>query len=119
MTADASGGEAPRPPRRRRGYWIPGFIALAVLVAIAAAVGAGDLSHPAPSTLARSEVESQLALGIQAEQRSPEPPTVHCPGPEPVRKGYRFDCTIDRGGTTTVVIVTEIDDRGGLRWSIA
>jgi hypothetical protein len=117
MTTDAGNGQTSRPARGRRAYWIPGLIALVVLVVIAVAVGAGDLSHPAPSSLARSDVESQLALGIQTERRTSEPPTVHCPGPEPVRKGYRFDCVVLSGRTATVVTVTEIDDRGGLRWS--
>jgi Domain of unknown function (DUF4333) len=119
MTTDATNGQAARTPRSRRGYWIPGLIAIVVLVVIAVAVGAGDLSHPAPNSLAQSDIESQLSLGIQTEQRASEPPTVRCPGPEPVRKGHRFDCVVDRAGTATVVSVTEIDDRGGLRWAMA
>lgn len=119
MTTEAGDEGAVRPPRGRRGYWIPGLIALTVLVLIAVAVGAGDLSHPAPSSLARSDIESQLALGIQTERRTSGPPSVHCPGAEPVRKGYRFDCVVVTGETATVVTVTEIDDHGGLRWSMA
>jgi hypothetical protein len=104
--------------RGRRGYWIPGIIALTVLVAIAIGFGAGDLTHPSPRTLAGQDVEAELSLGIQAQQGSSSPPVVHCPGSEPVLAGHAFSCTLVTGESTEVVSVVEIDRRGRLRWSI-
>jgi Domain of unknown function (DUF4333) len=116
-TADR-GGRSPARTTARRGYWIPGIIALTVLVAIAIGFGAGDLTHPSPRTLAGPDVESELSLGIQAQRGSAEPPVVHCPGSEPVLAGHAFTCTLVLGGSTEPVSVVEIDSRGRLRWSI-
>jgi hypothetical protein len=110
-----------RPARStgRRGYWIPGVIALTVLVAIAIGFGAGDLTHPSPRALAGPDVEAELSLGIQAQQGASAPPVVHCPTSEPVRAGHTFECTTVKGASTEVVSVVEIDSRGRLRWSIS
>ncbi len=74
-------------PPRRRGYWIPALIAMAVLLAIGLAFGAGDLDHRGPSTLAGSEITQDLAQGIQAKEGTHTPPEVRCPDTEPVRAG--------------------------------
>jgi hypothetical protein len=105
------------PPRRRRGYFLPGFIALAVLVAIGVILGAGDLEHPATSNLTGSEVAAQIALGIQAQQNADRSPSVTCPPREPVRQGLTFRCTLD-GPPPRPIYVTEIDGRGQVRWSL-
>jgi Domain of unknown function (DUF4333) len=92
---------------------------LAVLVAIAIAVGAGDLSHPAPRTLSGSDVESQLALGIQAQRGGAQLPRVRCPTSEPVEAGHSFSCMLDAAGAPVVLNVVEVDGRGRLRWTLA
>jgi len=111
---DAGGTGRPR----RRGYWIPGAIALAVLVVLALAFGAGDLTHPAPRTLSGPDIESELALGIQTQQRWASPPTLHCPGTVAVKEGHRFSCTLDTAGGPIPVDVVEVDGRGRLQWSL-
>jgi hypothetical protein len=105
-------------PRRRRGYWIPGLIAIAVLTAIGVAFGAGDLNHRSPSVLHGSDVAQQIALGIQAQQNLQRPPDVRCPATEPVRNGWRFVCTRVGAGPAKPIHVVEIDERGRLRWSL-
>lgn len=109
------GGPARRP---RRGYFLPGFIALAALLAIGLAVGAGDLSHPAPQTLNGPDVASQIALGVQSQLDESTPPPVSCPAHEPVKAGYRFDCELGGGPAPRTVAVTEVDGRGRLHWSL-
>jgi Domain of unknown function (DUF4333) len=109
---------AATPPARRRGYWIPALIAMAVLLAIGLAFGAGDLDHRSPSTLAGSEITQYLAQGIQAKEGTHTPPDVRCPDREPVRAGLRFVCTVTEAGTSRPVHVVEIDRRGTLSWRI-
>lgn len=101
----------------RRGYWLPGFIALAVLLAIGAAVGAGDLVHSTPKRLTGADIDSQIALAIQLQLGSRTPPRLSCPASEPVRTGLTFTCTATAGGHTETLRVVEIDGRGDLRWS--
>ena len=91
------------PSRRRRGYWIPGLIALAVLLGIGLAFGAGDLDHSGPTTLAGPEIAENLAGAIQASEGTPSPPTVHCPHSEPARAGLQFVCTVGEAGTTASI----------------
>jgi Domain of unknown function (DUF4333) len=118
---ESPGPAAPTPaPGRpaRRGYFLPGVIALAVLVAIGLFVGAGDLNHRAPRTLDGADVASQIALALQVQQGSAGPPKVDCTGPQPVRAGWTFTCTVaGRHGPETVRVV-EVDGRGSLRWAI-
>lgn len=111
---NASGGR-----RGKRGYFLPGAIALAALLLIGGAIGAGDLVHPAPKKLRGPEVASQIALGVQVQQNRTSALRVTCPAVEPVRTGYHFDCTLDTGtGTPVTVTVTEFNGRGGLHWSL-
>lgn len=102
--------------RARRGYFLPGFIALVALLIIGLAVGAGDLEHPAATKLVGTDIAQQIALGIQSQQQSSRPPDVTCPATEPVRTGLRFECRVD-GAAGRVIYVTEVDDRGRIRWS--
>jgi hypothetical protein len=88
---------------------------MAVLVAIGVAVGAGDLAHPAPRTLAGADVASEIALGIESAQGLHQPSLVSCPATEPVRLGQRFTCR--ETGSPAPIAVIEIDNRGHLRWS--
>lgn len=104
--------------RRRRGYWVPAVIAMIVLLAIAFAAGAGDLSHRAPRTLNGPDVADQIATAIQVSERSSTPPNVRCPASEPVRAGFTFDCTVARGHGRQQIHVTEQDGRGRLGWTL-
>jgi hypothetical protein len=104
--------------RQRRGYAIPALIAMAVLLAIGAAIGAGDLTHPAPAKLQGSTVASQIAVGIEQQGRTEAPPEVTCPPTIPVRTGWQFVCTITGPRSRQPVTVREIDNRGGLSWHL-
>jgi hypothetical protein len=105
-----------RQPRARRGYWLPAVIAMAVLLAIAVGVGAGDLDHAPPKTLAGSDVASEISIAMQVQQGAASPPPVYCPGREPVRSAFSFDCTVGTGSGRHTVRVVEVDGRGHLRW---
>jgi hypothetical protein len=104
--------------RARRGYWLPGLIALVALLGIGLGIGAGDLNHRSPHTLSGSDVAAQIALALQVQQRSTTPPLVSCPGSEPVRAGWTFTCTLTGRDGPERVKVAEVDGRGSLRWSI-
>ena len=116
---EPSDGRAPRRAvRGRRGYFLPGIMALVALVVIGLLWGAGDLEHPAATSLTGSDVASQISLGIQTQEGSDRPPAVSCPRREPVRVGHSFDCRV-AGSPPRIVHVSEIDGRGELRWSLA
>lgn len=115
--AGPAGGTA-RPRRGRRGYFLPGAIALAVLLAIGTAIGAGDLGHQPPKSLGGPDVASELAFGLEGQTDSNSPPPVTCPATIPVRDGYQFRCTARLHGAPRAVEVVEIDGRGHLRWSL-
>jgi hypothetical protein len=104
------------PPRRRRGYWIPGLIAVAALTALAVAFGAGDLNHRGPRVLYGADVAQPIALGLQAQEGTHTPPGVRCPQTEPARRGWHFVCTRVGPGPDVPIQVVEIDSRGHLRW---
>lgn len=105
-------------PPRRRGYWVPGLIALAALVLIGLILGAGDLSHPADRSINGDDIAQQISQGIQVQEKAASPPEVTCPGREPVHPGLAFECTSRSANGLQVVYVTEIDDRGEIRWSL-
>jgi hypothetical protein len=102
----------------RRGYFLPGVIALIALLVLGLVWGAGDLEHPAATSLTGSDTASQIALGIQAQQDLSRAPDVTCPAREPVRSGLTFDCRL-AGSPPRTIHVTEIDSRGEVRWSLA
>lgn len=106
------------PPRGRRGYWVPGIIALVALLAIGLAAGAGDLDHAAPSVLEGSDVATQIALAVEVQQHRSSQPAVSCPSQEPVRAGLGFQCTIVLGAATYPIRVVEVDGRGRVQWQI-
>jgi hypothetical protein len=116
MTVEAGEPQGSPPGRRRRGYWIPGLIALAAMLAIGVAFGAGDLVHSAPSTLHGQDVASEIALAMQARQHLTTAPDVRCPQSEPVRSHLVFECVLVQGKLQTTITVTEIDNRGHLQW---
>lgn len=118
---DATETVGARPVRRRRGYFLPGAIALVALLVIGAAVGAGDLSHPAPRTLNGTDMASQIAFGVQEQQNTHTLPQVSCPAHEPVERGLQFRCSLSSGpgAPARSILVTEVDSRGNLRWAFA
>jgi hypothetical protein len=118
-TVEPAAPGQPSGRRSGRGYWLPGILALGALLVIGGAVGAGDLTHPAPTSLAGSDVALQLSIGIQAQRHLTAPPAVTCPASEPVRHGWRFECAMRSSGRTVAVQVTEIDGRGRLAWNVA
>ena len=99
---------------------MPGAIALAALLALATAFGAGDLYHQPPSSLAGPDVASQIALAIQAEKNVVSAPSVTCPDNEPVRAGLVFYCVEKPTGDGAPITVTvrETDQRGNLSWTL-
>ena len=119
---DAPVSRAASRPRdkSKRGYLLPGVIALAALLAIATAFGAGDLYHQPPTSLAGPDVASQIALAIQAERNVVSAPSVTCPANEPVRAGLVFYCveTPRVNGQPVRVTVRETDQRGNLSWTL-
>jgi hypothetical protein len=110
----------PPASSQRRGYFLPGVIALAALLALGAAFGAGDLQHRGPSILAGRDVAEQLALAMQAQVAAPSAPSISCPSTEPVRKGLVFYCKVApwRGAGRRELRVTEVDSSGRLSWSV-
>jgi hypothetical protein len=107
-----------RRGRRGKGYFVPGLIALAVMVAAGGVVNFAGLDHAHPSSLAGSDVSTFVAQGIQAEQGLAAPPTITCPTSEPVRTGLSFTCTWERAGGDRPVKVTETDSRGQYHFSV-
>ena len=88
----ADGGSAGRRGPSRRGYLVPGLIALAFLAALALVINWAGLSHPRPRTLSRSDAQTLLSQALQVQLGDASPPQVRCPGAEPVRAGWRFTC---------------------------
>lgn len=110
---------APDVQPKRRGYWVPGLIALTVLVMIGLIFGAGDLSHPAYTSINGPDIELQISQAMQVEQNTGTAPEISCPRREPVRAGLTFDCSARTPTGQEVVHVTEIDNRGAIRWSLS
>ncbi|HWE57983.1 MAG TPA: DUF4333 domain-containing protein [Acidimicrobiales bacterium] len=101
----------------RRGYFLPGFIAMGALLVIGVLFGAGDLEHPAARSVVGPDIAGQIAAAIQTVENARTTPDVHCPAREPVQLGLQFECTQGSGATTRPIYVTETDNRGGVRWS--
>ena len=107
------------PVKKRRGYFIPGIIALVVLLVIGLVLGGGDLEHPAATTIYGSAIESQIANGIQDVRDTNATIDVACPAQEPVKQGLQFSCTATGAGLENqTVYVVETDGRGDTRWSL-
>lgn len=82
-------------PTRKRGYYLPGIIALVVLVAISVVFALVALRSYAPRVLSGSQVSQSLSEYLQT---GATPPTVRCPSTEPMRAGLVFDCKVLRPG---------------------
>ncbi|MDQ2727799.1 MAG: DUF4333 domain-containing protein [Actinomycetota bacterium] len=97
--------------RGKRGYFIPGLIALAVLLAGGAFASAGGLSHASPTRLDGAHVGTLIAQNYQNNHQLESPPPVECPNNEPVAAGHLFVCHLLRtkGGPLRV----EVTETGG------
>ncbi len=107
---------AGRPPPARRGYWVPGLIALGFLVAVSVLFAAVGLDSRVGRTLPGPVVAGYLSLDLESGGSTP---AVHCPAEEPRRAGVRFTCTATRSGRPTETIqVTETSATGGFRYRL-
>lgn len=106
-----------RARRSKRGYFVPGLIALVVLAVGGGLANFGGLDHAAPNRLAGPDVETFLAQAIQARDGLSSPPHISCPASEPVRAGLRFTCTWHRAGGDRRLGVTETG-RGQFRFTV-
>jgi hypothetical protein len=109
----------PRPAQSagktaKRGYLLPGTIALGALVVIGLVINF-SFTHHTPRNLDGQEVSMGIAEGLQAQERSASPPEVSCPPSRPLQTGLRFTCTRQRSGGDQVIEVTEINNIGGYR----
>lgn len=115
---DPSAQTGSRSKRSKRGYFIPGLIALVVLAAGGGVANFAGLDHAAPHRLAGPDVETFLGQAIEAQNHLASAPSIRCPGSEPVRVGLSFTCTWQRADGNRPVTVTEIDARGQFRFSV-
>lgn len=112
MSSDA----APSPVRRRRGYWLPGLIAMTFLVVVSVAFGLVGLRSYVGHRLEGPVVAEDLALDLQSGASIP---SVHCPSEEPRRAGLSFYCTESSPGRAPRRIeVTETAAKGGFRYRL-
>lgn len=99
--------------RGKRGYFIPGLIALAVLLAGGAFASGGGLSHASPTRLDGASVGTLIAQNYQNNHQLESPPPVQCPDNEPVVAGHRFVCQLL--GTKGGPLAVEVTETGGGR----
>jgi hypothetical protein len=104
------------PARPKRGYLLPGTIALVVCAVIATVIDLAGLQSRTPSSLAGRQVETFLSQSLQANHPQQDPPQVRCPAEEPLRAGLSFDCTLLSGGRPVSIQVTETSGHGTFRY---
>ena len=107
---------AGRPRPARRGYLVPGLIALAVLALIAVVIDVVGLEHPTPRTLAGPDVATLIAQDMQTRTGASQPPQISCPASEPVRAGLRFACHLQSGRGSRTIEVRETSAQGAFTW---
>jgi hypothetical protein len=120
-TRPVTAEEAPAPARPRRGYFLPGTIALVVLAVLAVVIEVTGQQSRTPSTLTGTDVATGIAEAIQVSSRPAEadPPDVRCPAQEPERRGLVFDCTlVAPGHPTRTIRVTETSSSGLYRYEV-
>jgi Domain of unknown function (DUF4333) len=105
----------PRPPRR--GYLLPGAIALVVLGILAAVINAAGLQHHRPRTLAGPDVATLIAENLQTRANAAQPPQVRCPPSEPVAAGVAFTCVLSTSHGPQDLLVHETNDQGAFTFS--
>jgi hypothetical protein len=106
-----------RPPRR--GYLVPGVIALVVCAALAVVIDLVGLQSHTPTTLVGSEIATDISQAIQSSRGDTSPPEVRCPASEPMRAGTAFDCTLLQAGRPpTPIRVSETGSTGGFHFVV-
>ncbi|MHB1535626.1 MAG: DUF4333 domain-containing protein [Acidimicrobiales bacterium] len=101
-------------PAPKRGYLVPGLIALVFLVGAAVLINYTALSHHVSRRLNGPDVATLISQGLQAQLGARVPPQVSCPAHEPLRAGLTFECVLDRHGRRSAVQVTETNRAGQL-----
>lgn len=109
-------GSAGRPSPPRRGYLVPGLIALAVLAVLAVLIDVIGLQHHAPRVLAGPDVATLIAQDMQTRDASRQPPQIRCPTSEPVRVGLRFTCEVENPSGNRTVRVEVTSSQGTFTW---
>ncbi len=105
-------------PRKKRGYLVPGVIALVVCAGLATLIDVAGLQARTPARLAATEAETFLSEAVQARDNLATPPSVRCPGTEPLRAGVSFSCVIRLAGRDHRVRVQE-GSGGRLSYEVA
>lgn len=95
----------------KRGYFVPGIIALIVLLAAGGIINAAAISHSPPKRLDGPYVATQIADAYQTTHHLESPPPVTCPDNQPVAAGYRFTCELQR--TTGAPLPIGVTETGG------
>jgi hypothetical protein len=93
------------PPRR--GYLVPGVIALVVLAVIALVIDVAGLQSHSPRSFSAEDVEQDITSWAQSQMGLTNP-SATCPGSEPKRTGTVFYCSLTASGRTRRVQVTEL-----------
>ena len=106
-----------RPVPARRGYLLPGLIALVVLGVLAVLIDVVGLQHRAPRTLAGPDVATLIAQDLQTRTGAHQPPQVRCPASEPVRAGVEFTCEEQAAGGTRTIRVRETSAGGAFTFT--
>ncbi|MCU4184713.1 DUF4333 domain-containing protein [Acidiferrimicrobium sp. IK] len=101
----------------RRGYLVPGLIALAVLAVLAVGIDLIGLRHPTPKALNGPDVATLIAQDMQTRTGASQPPQITCPASEPVRAGLEFDCRLHQAGGVRTIQVRETSAEGAFGWS--
>ena len=116
VSASEHPGPAAAPARPRRGYWVPGFIAMTFLVVVSVAFVLVGLQSRIGRSLQGPVVAGVLALDLETGGTTP---AVHCPREEPLRPGIAFDCSV-RGPhrLAATVRVTETSSTGSFRYRL-
>jgi hypothetical protein len=110
----AAAGSRPRP---KRGYLLPGTIALVVCAVIAVVIDLAGIQSRTPSSLAGRQVEAYLSQSLQYLHPQAAPPQVRCPANEPLRAGLSFDCSLLAAGRPpATIVVTETSASGTFRY---
>jgi hypothetical protein len=113
----APGPAAGGRPRPKRGYLLPGTIALVVCAAIATVIDVTGIQSHTPSSLPGSQVATFLSQSLQYTHPQATPPQVRCPADEPLRAGLSFRCVLVRPGHPDAdILVTETSAHGTFRY---
>lgn len=103
----------------KRGYFIPGMIALAVLLVGGGIVDAAAFSHGSPHRLPGPLISAQIADNYQGNHGLASPPPVRCPGDEPVTAGHHFTCQLLRANAAPLAVSVTETGGGQVSYQVA